>query len=106
MVWFCSAIKYDQTSLGKGISEMTISEKPLGESLGWKIEKAVEPSVCSWFAIRQFELKRNQQHGTYTYMVLPGSALVVPITANGNFLLQQTYRFTIDPGPGRFPLER
>jgi ADP-ribose pyrophosphatase len=75
---------------------MTIATKPLGESLGWRIDSASEPFACSWFAIHQFELTRSEQRGTYAYVEHPGSALVVPMTPDGNFLLQRTYRFTTD----------
>jgi ADP-ribose pyrophosphatase len=72
-------------------------DKPLGETLGWKLIQSASLFRSRWFNLRQDTISvRGQRETTYTYIEHPGSVFVVPVTADGQILLIHSYRYTLD----------
>jgi ADP-ribose pyrophosphatase len=76
---------------------MRDNSKPKGQELGWQLLHTQRLYQSQWFNLRQDRLTLpNSEETTYTYVEHPGSVFVVPVTAQREFFLLRSYRYTID----------
>ena len=71
-------------------------EKAEAKKLGWNIITTSYPFETPWMRLRQDHLSTPSGETTYTYHSSKGSACIVPITATGEIVLIQQYRYPVD----------
>ena len=76
---------------------MPTDDKPTAARLGWRRLDTTYPFESPWFRLRQDRLRvRDGEEITYAYLEEPPGVLVVPLTADGQIVLVEQYRYTID----------
>ena len=76
---------------------MEMDDKPIGAQLGWRRLDTEYPFESPWFRLRQDRLHvRDGEEIEYAYLEEPPGVLVVPLTADGQVVLVEQYRYTID----------
>ncbi len=63
---------------------------------GWQRTARRDLFESRWFTLRQDEVTLpNGDDITYTYVVHPGFAMVVPLLADGRVVMERVYRYTV-----------
>lgn len=73
-----------------------MKDKRVGREAGWETLSARYIFESPWHKIRQDRVRLRGQELTYTWLEHPGSVFVVPVTADGRFVLIRVYRYTVD----------
>lgn len=72
-------------------------DKPRAAEIGWRLKQTRSLFESRWFNLRQdLVALPGGEEITYSYVQHPGAVFVVPLTAEGNFILLRSYRYPID----------
>lgn len=72
-------------------------DKPIGRALGWRVVATRYPFATNWIQLRQDDVTiPGAGQITYTYLHQSPAIYVVPVTADGRFVLIRQYRYPVD----------
>jgi GrpB-like predicted nucleotidyltransferase (UPF0157 family)/8-oxo-dGTP pyrophosphatase MutT (NUDIX family) len=75
----------------------TLTDKPLGASLGWELLETTRPYQSHWHNLRRDEVRLpGGQEIVYTYQEHTGFVTVLPVTPDGQVVMIRSYRYTVD----------